>query len=266
MVRLLLLTLLAVAGCASPPPLVITDPAVAPSGPPALIGWWRVGDAGPTVLIDPATIEVLDGGVAFTGTWRADPDDRLVAHLDTGRSVLDLADPPELTPPWLAAAVAFRVEGSDRVLLDRAGAPTARLVPLPPTAGSGAVDPGRPPAAEEQRAAGPAAPVAAPLRPAAPDELAGRWTPTGVTAPAFVELAVDGTWTGSDGCNGTAGRWVGGADGGFLSTGAGVHTLIACDGGVDVGAQLAAARRAAVDGAQLVLLDVGGAVAGRFSR
>ena len=73
-------------------------------------------------------------------------------------------------------------------------------------------------------------------------------------------------WTGSDGCNGTGGRWVAGADGGFLAVGAGVHTLIACSGGADVGGQLAAARRVAVDGPDLVLLDVAGAVAGRFSR
>jgi hypothetical protein len=274
MVRALLLTLLAVAGCAAAPALVMSDGAgPATPDPATLVGWWRVADVpggtgiGQTVLLDPTAIEVLDGGVALDGTWRADPDGRLVAHIDSGRSALDLAGTgADLAPPWLAAATGFRVDGADRVLLDGTGAPTARLVPLAPTAGSGAVDPGRPVDPAERRAFAPAAPLAAPLRPAEPAGLAGRWVPADGSGRAHVELAADGTWDGSDGCSATGGRWVAGSDGGFLAAAAAVHTLIACPDGADLGGQLSTARRAGLDGADLVLQDVDGGVVARFHR
>jgi hypothetical protein len=275
MVRALLLTLLAVAGCAgAAPPLVMSAGAGAgPPDPAALVGWWRVADApggtgtGPTVLLDPTAIEVLDAGVALDGTWRADPDGRLVAHIDSGRSALDLSGTgADLAPAWLAAVAGFRVDGADRVLLDAAGAPTARLVPTAPTAGSGAVDPGRPAGPAERHAFDPAAPLTAPLRPAGPAGLAGRWVPADGSGSAHVELAADGTWDGSDGCSATGGRWVGGADGGFLAAAAAVRTLIACPDGVNLGGQLSTARRAAFDGDELVLLDVDGGTVGRFRR
>jgi hypothetical protein len=271
MVRALLLTLLALAGCASgAATLAVSTGPAGPPDPAALIGWWRVADpgggTGPTVLIDPTAIQVLDRGLALTGTWRADPDGRLLAHIDTGSSALDLAGPAaELAPPWLAGTAGFRVDGTDRVLLDRAGAPTARLVPVPATAGPGTVDPAREIDPAERHALDPAAPVAPPLRPADPGEPAGRWVPEGATGPAHVELAADGTWDGSDGCNATGGRWLAGPDGGFLAVAASVRTLVACPGD-GAGARLPAARRAAFDGDVLVLLDVDGGTVGRFHR
>ena len=63
------------------------------------------------------------------------------------------------SPAWLAAAAGFAVDGPDRVLLDRAGAPVARLVPAPAGAVTGAADPARPPSDLELRAGGPIAPL-----------------------------------------------------------------------------------------------------------
>jgi heat shock protein HslJ len=275
--RLLLLALLAVAGCAVGPPLTVAGApgTSSPPDPTALPGWWRLAGTEQVVLIDPSAIEVLDGGLTLTGTWRADPTGRMVAFIDT----LSGSDPKNpamdagqgLTPDWLAATAGFRIEGADRVLLDRAGAQVGRLVPEPPVAGSGAVDPGRPIEDADRSRFVPAAPVPAPLVPAAEADLLGRWVPAGSTIGAFAQLDADGTWTGSDGCNGAGGSWVVGTDGGFLAGASSISTLIACDGPagdppVDVGAQLGATRRVALDGAELVLLDAAGTEVGRYRR
>lgn len=255
-------------GCGGPAPRLAAD-RPAPD-PLSLLGWWQVEGIDQVVLVDPAGIEVVAPCGAASGRWRADPDGRFVAGIDVGDAAgpcPDDAQPAPGAPEWLADAAGFALDGPDRLLLDRAGAETARLRPAPPSTGSGGVDPARPPTEDERRALGRAAPVPLPLRPAPHPDLVGRWAPVdhpGSDGP-FVELAVDGTWTGSDGCNGTAGTWVAGPDGGFLASASGVSTLIACDG-VDVGSVVFAARRAAFEGPLLVLLDVGGAPLGRFQR
>jgi hypothetical protein len=177
----------------------------------------------------------------------------------------DPVRPTDLAPSWVGAAAGFRIEGADRVLLDRSGAPVARLVPAAPTPGSGMVDPGRGPDAATDRP-GPAAPVPAPLvGPTAP-ELAGQWFPAGATNGAFLRFDEVGTWTGSDGCNQADGSWLVGTGGGFLATAPAVRTLMFCEGGADVATQADLARRAAFDGADLVLLDSDGAELGRYYR
>ena len=246
--------LLAVAGCgggasaAAPPP----DPA-------ALVGWWQVAGTGQRVLLDPAAREVVDGDISYTGGWRADPAGRFVAGLYSwGPDPDGSAAPP---PEWVAAVGAFRFDGAAAALLDRSGAEVVRLEPADPVAGSGGVDPGRPGPVPDAR---PAAPLPAGLTPAGPDELAGGWSADG---DAGVEFRSDGTWSGSDGCNGTSGSWTADSGGGLLATAAAVSTLIACDsGGADVGAALAAARVAGLDGEDLLLLDADGAELLRLRR
>lgn len=68
---------------------------------------------------------------------------------------------------------------------------------------------------------------------------------------------MDGTWIGSDGCNGGSGRWAMG-DGGELLVTAGPSTLIGCEG-VGVPGLFAQSALAGFDGAELVLLDQTGA-------
>jgi heat shock protein HslJ len=72
----------------------------------------------------------------------------------------------------------------------------------------------------------------APAAPATAAQLVGTWVVDATfDAPNQPYLTVrdDGSWTGSDGCNGVQGTWAVGADG-TLTVEAGPSTLIACDG------------------------------------
>ncbi|MCS5734652.1 META domain-containing protein [Herbiconiux daphne] len=72
----------------------------------------------------------------------------------------------------------------------------------------------------------------------------------------FLAFADDGTWTGSDGCNGARGRWAVAADG-SLTTSSGMQTLIACAGAA-LPSSLHDARVALIAGDDLVLADAEG--------
>ena len=80
-----------------------------------------------------------------------------------------------------------------------------------------------------------------------------RWLPADGTAQgrAFAEFAPDGTWTGSDGCNGQSGEWTLG-DGGALRATAGLSTMIGCEN-VPVARWVSEAVHVEVDGDALVL-------------
>jgi META domain len=102
------------------------------------------------------------------------------------------------------------------------------------------------------------------------DDLVGRRVPaagagSGAPTPPFVELAADGTYTGSDGCNRTRGPWSVGP-GGALDAGPGPSTRMACPDMVPVPSWFTLAARARFDGAELVLLDADGAELGRVVR
>jgi heat shock protein HslJ len=152
------------------------------------------------------------------------------------------------------------------VLLDARGVPAVRLLPaaadLPKTGVGTAAGPA------ERSQLGPAAPLPAGLAPATRDALAGRWVPAGDTKrrpePAFLQLLSSGEWLGSDGCNGRGGRWTIGQAGAILAT-SGISTLMACDN-APIAGWLGDARRAGLDGAQLVLLDESGKELGRLTR
>jgi hypothetical protein len=79
-----------------------------------------------------------------------------------------------------------------------------------------------------------------------------------------VTFASDGSWSGSDGCNGQGGRWRLGT-GGDLVTTTGPSTQIGC-AGVPVGGWMARARQAGLAGKTLVLLDGTGHEIGRLVR
>ena len=248
--------LLAVAGCGGTPAGAAAQP-----DPAALVGGWSAG--GLRVLLDTDGVEVVDGCATALGSWRADAAGRFVSSTD---AVLPCPDGSGAAPAWLGTAGGFRFDGADAVLLDRAGGELVRLVPAEPAPGTGTVDPARP-GTGRAVASGPAPAAPDGAGPAGPDALTGSWT---AGAGAEVEFAADGTWSGTDGCNGTGGAWTAGPDGGFLATAAAVRTLIACDGPggqPDVGASLATARAAAVDpSGELLLLDAGGAVLLRLAR
>ncbi|GAA1857763.1 hypothetical protein GCM10009772_37520 [Pseudonocardia alni subsp. carboxydivorans] len=86
-----------------------------------------------------------------------------------------------------------------------------------------------------------------------------RWLPADGTAQgrAFAEFAPDGTWTGSDGCNGQSGEWTLG-DGGALRATAGLSTMIGCEN-APVARWISEAVHVEVDGPDLLLHGTAGA-------
>lgn len=238
-----------------------------------LIGTWQlagVEDTGDSVIrLDWYDLQLWrECGVAG-GAWRADHGGQFVAYLSYATG--SCADHGAFTPDWLARAVSFEVEGAERVLRDSDGAVTARLLPgAEPTPGPDlAPSEATPPEItdEMREAFAPAEPLPPELAPPAPGELAGRWVPEvqpTTLRPAYVELAADGSWEGSDGCNRQAGRWVAGPDGVLLAA-SGPSTMMGCDN-VPVGDWLAGTWRAGLDGDLLVLLDREGEELGRLVR
>ena len=247
-----LLVLALVFGLATPATAQAVTPRLRGEDPLALVGWWRVAATGETVVIDPSRFEVRSDTGTAEGSWVGDSAGRFLARAD--------GEPPA----WLGASAGFVANGPDRVLLDRAGAPVARLVPAPAGAVTGA-DPARPPSDLELRARGPVAALPTNLTPVG--ELTGRWIPVDdvVDHPAYVEFAADGTWTGSDGCTPTGGSWLAGPDGAFLATARTLMTFVACPG-VGVAPQVGAARRIGTDGPTVILLDADGTPVGHLHR
>ena len=93
------------------------------------------------------------------------------------------------------------------------------------------------------------------------EALVGTWvldeTFSGRAQP-FLTIVSDGTWTASDGCNVVQGTWKLG-EGGALTTTAGPHTLIYCEG-KPIPSLFSEAKTVTVDGDTLVLMDVSGDV------
>lgn len=109
--------------------------------------------------------------------------------------------------------------------------------------------------------AGPSGPPSSAPSGPVPDDLVGTWVVDmayDVPTQPFLTIAADGTWTGSDGCNGVQGTWELGAAGALRAT-AGPHTLIYCEG-KDLPALFDDAKTVAVDGGTLTLQDAAGEV------
>lgn len=252
-----------------------------PADPLLLIGVWQVrgtDEAPGTVLrVDVSELSLWRSCGALYGSWRADHGGLFVA--DAGQSVDDSCATAHdtalgLRPPWLVAATSFRTDGGARMLLDDHGAVTARLDPAtgsPPADGSRSpfTDP---PSMDDRARLAFAVPEPLPtgLRPATRATLTGRWVPDGadtVQRPQvpFLRLDADGSWTSSDGCNGSMGRWTAGSDGRVLAT-AGYSTLIGCHNVPVAQWWSSDATRAGFDGSALVLIDRNGNELARLTR
>jgi META domain-containing protein len=267
---------LLVAGCAEQdsaggPP--IPDERISVTDPILLVGSWTladVPDGTDSVIRLAGDVSVWRDCAILLGSWRGNEYGQFVAYVSSYSG--DCGGAPATTPDWLSRSVAFGVDGEARVLLDAQGQVTARLLPgAEPTPGTNlAPELAEPPELTEDltRALAPAVDLPADLTPAGSDALIGRWVPadgssTSAETP-YVELAADGSWQGSDGCNGQAGRWVAGPDGALLAVSGG-STMIGCDN-VPVGGWLSAASRAGIEGDELVLLDAQGTELGRLRR
>jgi hypothetical protein len=239
-----------------------------------LVGLWTVREAageepGAILRLADRELSLWRRCGAMFGGWRAGAAGPFVADISGGSG--KCYSGPDSVPTWLVRAAGHRADGPDRLLVDRAGRTLARLVP----GGRPKVDRNTSPTLAEPPVVtaalrdwlSPAAPLPADLRPASAAELSGRWVPAdgagaGTPRPPFAQLRADGSWSGSDGCNGQGGRWVAG-DAGSVFAVAGAQTRIGCDG-VDIGSWLTGAARAGFAGDELVLVDRTGRELGRL--
>ena len=76
----------------------------------------------------------------------------------------------------------------------------------------------------------------------------------------YVEFKADGSYEGSDGCNGVGGRWRITSGGTFLST-SGPETAVGCNNSM-IDSWVAAARGIAVSNGDLLMLGADGTVLG----
>jgi hypothetical protein len=179
--------------------------------------------------------------------------------------------PPQV--PWLTSVAGFAAADGGYDLLDAFGDTVASLTidgTPPETPGLDSALRDAPEVTPEVEAlfAAPA-PLPSGLEPET--DLVGIWNPVlDSTAPGsdgtlpFIHFDADGTWTGSDGCNGHGGRWAATPEGNLIAT-AGVSTLIACEG-APVGTWMQATALAGVTDGQLVLFDNAGTELGRLAR
>jgi hypothetical protein len=274
--RLLLACLLLTVGCGSTASRSSDVPSPSPvavaSNPLDLVGRWFVDVKGQP----PGTADVIlgEGMTVFLpcgvldGEWKADGRQSLfVASFSGGdQGCFDAAGMKPV--PWVTQAVSFRSSGDDRLLLDSAGATVALLRPgATPTVGPNRASSysAAPTITEAMRAAArePAPLPAAATAPSA-QELQRRWVPQPGArshAKAYVSFDAGGSWSGSDGCNGTGGRFVLGSGGRLLAT-AGGTTLVGCNNSALPGWVALASRVGLVQG-DLVLYDAAGKELGR---
>lgn len=279
-----LAALLVLTGCAGQPggepggpnpdaPPMIATPGDGESEAIGLVNLWRVtGAAGEE---DPAWLR-LDAGEfqlwrdcgIMTGSWAAS-DTLFLAEPFGGMGDCVTTTIPEVG--WLESATGFEVAPEGYDLVDADGTVVASLTiggapePIPSVAESYT----RPPELTAEVRAHFRAPASLPdaLTPATGAALKGTWVPVAyvVSTDPHVTFEADGTWTGSDGCNGVQGRWAVGAEGEFLAT-SGPSTLIACEG-APVPSWVAQATAAGVnDDGWLLLFDAAGTEIGRLQR
>lgn len=274
MVTLALVALLGVAACGADggAPLPPAGTGGSDEGEEAdavgLVGLWRVDREGGSdaewLRLDAPELQLWADGSLLLGSWSAGGS-RLVATVDGWVGSASRED-----GAWLDGVSGYRGAGDGWELLDGGGDVVATLrvdgapEPIPDATAEWTEPPEVTDRAREELAV--PAPLPGGLTVAGPVDLVGRWVadaPSSDEQP-HVELADDGTYTGSDGCNGASGRWAVGDGGRFLAT-SGPMTAMACPGAA-VPSWVATAARAGTDGGDLVLLDRAGQELGRLHR
>ncbi|TFB73320.1 META domain-containing protein [Cryobacterium glaciale] len=270
---------LALTACAQGP----SDPGAAnlDSGPDTgtestalgLVDLWRVSgaegeDTDTWLRLDVPEFQLWRDCGMIQGSWRATDTLFVASTYGASGECVTGSTLPRLA--WLESVIGYRAAGDSWELSDAQGAVVATLTldggPDPiPTAADFFTEP---PVITDRMREGLRQPAPLPggLTPATPEILAARWTPadhSGTTAPHVV-FEADGTWTGSDGCNGGQGRWAADGTGAFLAT-PGISTLMACEG-APVPSWVTEARWAIIDNESLRLLDASAAELGRLER
>jgi hypothetical protein len=172
--------------------------------------------------------------------------------------------------PALISAATFGVNAEGALVLrDQDGATVATLTPTPTLRRVDGVAPQQfevPTASARGRATyDRVLVVPQDLTPATKESLVGNWAPEGARNDrARLMFNADGSFTGSDGCNGVGGRWSMVDDGGaMVTTPPRPSTLIGCNNS-GVPATVYGARFAGFDGEVLVLTDIFGEELSRF--
>jgi hypothetical protein len=247
-----------------------------------LVDLWRVSgvaaeDVDTWLRLDETEFQLWRDCGVITGGWRASADLFLATVVGATGECFPVGTIP--TAPWLESVtgqhatdegwVLTGADGTTIATLTIDGAPdphldAARSFAVPPPAmvpGFTEPDGG----AEPGRFHGPAA-LPADARPAAAADLTGRWVPAGLVAPTapYVLFDPDGSWSGSDGCNGNQGRWAVNGRGDFLAT-SGMSTMMFCEG-APVPHWVARARLAGIDAGRLRLLAGDGTALGELER
>lgn len=263
-----------------------TSPVPAQSSPPglrdldvtSLMGnWFVTGDGvepGLMVTVDAGEFRVWQKcGAAFAG-WRASTSGLFAAGVSAWSGTC--TDKPDL--PWLETATGWQPDGDGIAIVGGDGTTLARLAPgASPTADKNTLgslaDP--PVVTDDIRAALNASPsLPSGITPATRAALLGAWIAvrrSGSPSPQLsyreppgVTLKADGSWSGSDGCNGGGGRWNADDDGHVIAS-SGPSTLVGCDN-IDAPGWFAGAWLAGFDGDVLVTFDKDGTELGRFTR
>lgn len=239
--------------------------------PTELVGLWRVKGAGEVrdtwLRMEAGAFQLWRGAGFDDGGWDASQSTIVATawgHVGEGY------EPGSLDIDWLLGAHGYRVTEDGWQLLDDDDEPVATMTI------DGAPEPIRsasevfvqvPEVTEEARKAlrGPQ-PLPQELQPATAGRLTGRWVPADgrYETDPHVVLHEDGTWSGTDGCNGGGGAWALHENEWLLST-AGPSTAIGCEG-APVDWWVGGASLAGFDGDVLVLLDRDAAELGRLVR
>jgi hypothetical protein len=177
---------------------------------------------------------------------------------------------------WKPQVAWFQSQGSTQRLLDADGTVVVTLTPgpAPEDLPADALDDIDLDAAYPTPELPP--PLPAGVRAPSEQDLVGtRWKPLDVPSSgepgseqsadkAFAKFFDDGTWRGSDGCNGQGGTWaLNPQTGEWLAVG-GATTLIGC-ANVDVNGAVNGASAVGMDGEELVFYDARGNENGRFA-
>jgi len=274
-----------VAGCggsggAPPPAHPNLSPAIDPAGAHVaykvsrLVGNWAVhavGEPRTTVLrIAADEVAVWRSCGPISGSWVATLDGAFVASLSGGSEPCFRRTPHVLTTvPWLARARGYAIDNARRWrLLTADGAVLAVLTPgatpvAPQNIAQSEADPPTLTAEQRRHLNRTVAPLPPGTTAATTRDLVGTWAPPG-DRKGSIRFRSNGTYSGTDGCNGQGGRWEISTRG-ILAVTEGPTTLVYC-GGVQVADWFGSAARVAVDGDTLVLYDARGNVTHKVRR
>jgi hypothetical protein len=205
--------------------------------PSDLVGVWRVtgepGESGDSWLrFDAHAVTVWRDCGIVEGSWRANGE-LFVAdtYLTYGEGCLV---PDAIAVDWLNRVRGYTTTDHGIELADANGAAVTTLVDdgsRPPSNPYNTATVGDPElTAETVSELEPGLPLPAGVNPAT--DIVGRWIAADATSTApeepYVEFHADGSYTTTEGCNLTGGRWALGHDADFLAT-VGISTDMACD-------------------------------------